>query len=162
MNGFESSESSRNVRVLDQVRVANPCPMSWDKMVGDDKVRFCSECQRRVWNFFEMTDAEIVEVLRANPERLCAQITKTRDGTTVTKDHRPTQTQIRFSMLAMMIFATCLSPMVFFAPGLYRWLVPGKGSIPPKMQTNVMGRTGGVVVMPFDDYLVEPGSSDPE
>ncbi|MDP1560267.1 MAG: hypothetical protein Q8M16_02615, partial [Pirellulaceae bacterium] len=102
--------------------------MSWDKMVGDERVRFCGECQRQVWNFFEMTDAEIVEVMRVNPERLCAQITKTKDGTLVTKDHRPAERPFRFSMMAMMALATCLSPLIFVAPGLYRWLVPNQDS----------------------------------
>ncbi|MBL8853677.1 MAG: hypothetical protein JNK57_06870 [Planctomycetaceae bacterium] len=124
MNGFESSESSRNVRVLDQVCVANPCPMSWDKMVGDDKVRFCSECQRQVWNFFEMTDAEIVEVLRANPERLCAKVCKSREGRLVTKEPHAARRRLRFSILAMMVFATLLAPLTLFAPAFYRWLFP--------------------------------------
>ncbi len=98
--------------------------MSWDKMTGDNQVRFCEQCQRQVWNFFEMTEAEIVEVMRTNPERLCAQIKKTKDGILVTKDYRPAQKKFRFSMLAMMALATCLAPLMFVAPTIYRWLTP--------------------------------------
>lgn len=143
MNSSMLRSTTTTSRVLDQVSIQQQCPMSWDNMVGDDRVRFCGECQRQVWNFFEMTDLEIAEVMRANPERLCAQITKTREGTLVTKDHRPTQTQFRFSMLVMMAFATCLSPLMLVAPSIYRWLTPAaqpppQASIPTDAQMRAL------------------------
>ncbi len=122
----QSSTSDRlpKSRVLDQVMVPNPCPMSWDAMDGDDRVRLCSQCNRHVWNFFEMTDEEIWQVRRENPDRLCAKIMKTADGQLLTKDHRPTRPLFSFSMLSMMLVATCLSPFILLSPTLYRWLVP--------------------------------------
>ncbi len=128
--------------------------MSWDKMTGDNQVRFCEQCQRQVWNFFEMTEAEIVEVMRTNPERLCAQIKKTKDGILVTKDYRPAQKKFRFSMLAMMALATCLSPLIFVAPGLYRWLVPNHDSLLP---VHSMEREGGMVARSYFKHSESEG-----
>lgn len=164
MNSSMLRSTTTTPRVLDQVSIQQPCPMSWDKMIGDDRVRFCDQCQRQVWNFFEMTDAEIAEVVRSNPESLCAQITKTRDGTLVTKDYRPTQTQFRFSMLAMMALATCLAPLMLLAPSIYRWLTPAaqpppQASIPTDaqmralMKINVQQMGGRVFFSPTKDYL---------
>lgn len=138
MTTSEGDKLPSKRRILDQVTVLDPCPMSWDKMVGDDKVRFCGECQRKVWNFFEMTDAEVVEVMQANPERLCAQIKKTKSGQLLTKDYRPRLKNFRFSMLAMMIVATILSPLMFAAPRIYRWLLPQE--IEPPMTSDVSRR----------------------
>lgn len=147
MANSASANPSSKTRVLDQITVLDPCPMSWDKMVGDDKVRFCSECQRNVWNFFEMTDSEVVEVLRTNPGRLCAQIVKTRGGGLVTRSHRvrhERKATFRFSMLGMMIFATILSPLLLIAPGVYHWLVPQPTAVNVD-DDNLHHREGGIV-----------------
>ena len=36
---------------LQDIRIASPCPADWDKMVGDERVRHCSECNFNVYNF---------------------------------------------------------------------------------------------------------------
>ncbi len=133
MSQSHTSDQLPKSRVLDQVMVPNPCPMSWDAMDGDDRVRLCSQCNRHVWNFFEMTDREIRQVLRDHPERLCVKIVKTTDGKLLTKDHRPARPKFRFSMLSMMAVATCLSPLILYYPTLYRWLMPEPEPEPTKI-----------------------------
>ncbi|MBL8853678.1 MAG: hypothetical protein JNK57_06875 [Planctomycetaceae bacterium] len=102
--------------------VSHHCPMSWDQMGWDDRRRFCGECQRQVWNFHEMTEGEIAEIRRTNPERLCVQITDVKETT---------QTPFRFSILVMMIFVTILAPLVFFSPAFFRWCWPVEQPPPP-------------------------------
>jgi hypothetical protein len=71
---------------LDGIRIASPCPVSWDRMTGDDRVRHCDECQLSVYNIAELTRAE-AEALIANSEgRVCARIYRRADGTVITRD----------------------------------------------------------------------------
>lgn len=71
---------------LDRIRIASPCPVSWERMTGDDRVRSCDECDLHVYNLGEMTRAE-AEALIANTEsRLCARIYRRADGTVITRD----------------------------------------------------------------------------
>lgn len=48
--------------VLRDIRIASPCSADWDRMCGDDRVRFCPECQLNVYNFSAMTPAEVETV----------------------------------------------------------------------------------------------------
>jgi hypothetical protein len=46
--------------MLDQIKIASPCSADWDRMEGTDRVRFCGECKKNVFNLSAMTrrDAE--------------------------------------------------------------------------------------------------------
>jgi hypothetical protein len=49
---------SRNRVDLDRIAVASPCPMNWNDMIGDDRMRFCNQCNLNVYNISAMTKAE--------------------------------------------------------------------------------------------------------
>ncbi len=70
----------------DRAFVEIPCPTSWDKMTGNDSVRFCSQCSLNVYNIANMTDkeAEAVFAKGTNGERLCARLYRRPDGTVMT------------------------------------------------------------------------------
>jgi hypothetical protein len=55
-------------------------------MAGDDRVRHCAECNRNVYNFAELTRAEIDELVATSEGRLCARLYRRADGTMITKD----------------------------------------------------------------------------
>ena len=77
---------SRNGVDLDRIAVASPCPMSWNDMVGDDRARFCKQCNLNVYNISAMTRLE-AESFIANAEgRICARLYRRADGTILTKD----------------------------------------------------------------------------
>jgi hypothetical protein len=40
---------------VERLRVASPCPASWGTMRGDERTRFCEQCQRHVYNISAMT-----------------------------------------------------------------------------------------------------------
>src|SRR6516162_8887116 len=40
-----------------RLRVASPCPADWNAMQGDDRVRFCGQCEKNVYNLSAMTHA---------------------------------------------------------------------------------------------------------
>lgn len=73
--------------LLDLIVIDIPCTASWDEMVGDNRARFCSQCQLQVYDISEMTRHE-AETLIANHEgqRLCARFYRRPDGTVVTRD----------------------------------------------------------------------------
>ena len=71
---------------LDRLRIASPCPVGWEQMTGDDRVRSCEQCSLRVYNISAMTRTE-AEALIANTEgRICARLYRRSDGTIITKD----------------------------------------------------------------------------
>src|SRR3954447_18596568 len=71
---------------LDQLSIASPCPASWDEMRGDDKARFCSLCQKHVYNFAAMTPEEGLALIEEKEGEFCGRLPRRRDATLVTKD----------------------------------------------------------------------------
>ena len=58
---------ARRASLLEDVRVASPCNASWDAMKGDDRVRFCGECQKNVYNLSAMTRLRSIRRQRTTP-----------------------------------------------------------------------------------------------
>ena len=103
---------------LDGIRVASPCPISWEQMTGDNRVRFCSECQLNVYNFAELTQTEAGELLRTSEGRVCGRLYRRADGTLITKDCPVGLRAVRrrARRMAGAVFATVIS-MVSVALG---------------------------------------------
>jgi hypothetical protein len=71
---------------LANVRIAAPCPASWENMAGDDRVRHCALCDLNVYNFAELTRDEIRELLARTGGRVCGRLYRRADGTLLTRD----------------------------------------------------------------------------
>lgn len=71
--------------VLANVRIASPCPVRWSDMRGDEKRRFCGQCQQHVHKLSEMKTSEAVALLRST-KPTCVRVFYRRDGTVMTKD----------------------------------------------------------------------------
>ena len=71
---------------LDNIQVAAPCPMSWEKMTGDERVRCCQECKLNVYNLSDMTRAEAERLIASREGRLCVRFYRRADGTILTRD----------------------------------------------------------------------------
>ena len=69
-----------------QLRVASPCRAPWENMDGDDRVRFCRECNRNVYNLSAMTEPEARRVVAEREGRLCVRFYQRTDGTVLTSD----------------------------------------------------------------------------
>lgn len=77
---------SRSRIDLDRIAVASPCLVAWDDMTGNDRVRFCNQCNLNVYNISAMTKPE-AESFIANAEgRICAKFYRRADGTVLTQD----------------------------------------------------------------------------
>jgi phage FluMu protein Com len=77
---------SRDRIDLDRIAVASPCPMSWNDMVGDDRVRFCNQCNLNVYNISTMTKPEAESFIANTEGRICAKLYRRADGSILTQD----------------------------------------------------------------------------
>src|SRR5205814_7912138 len=74
---------------LDVIRIANPCPVSWDSMNGDARTRFCAHCQRDVHDLTTMTQAEANDLICASAGELCVRFARTPEGKVMTLEYAP-------------------------------------------------------------------------
>lgn len=81
-------EAKRKARlpVLDNIRVATPCSVSWDGMTGDERVRACGDCNKRVYNLSNLTREEAEALIVEKEGKLCVRYYQRHDGTILLKD----------------------------------------------------------------------------
>jgi hypothetical protein len=79
-------EKRRVLPRLDDVSIAAPCPASWDRMVGDEHVRFCGQCEKNVYNLSSLPREEAEALLQAKEGKMCVRLFKREDGTVLTND----------------------------------------------------------------------------
>lgn len=53
------------------VRIASPCAVEWDSMIGNDRVRFCEHCQLSVHNVDRASRKQIKRLVARSKGRLC-------------------------------------------------------------------------------------------
>ena len=71
---------------LSHVRIAAPCRADWERMRGNERVRFCGECSMNVYNLSNMLKKD-AEALILNAEgRLCVRYYQRADGTILTNN----------------------------------------------------------------------------
>ena len=73
-------------RLLDEIRIASPCPMRWSQLEGDARVRFCGQCRKNVYNLSEMDPDEAELLIRRSEGPICGRIYRRRDGTVIAGD----------------------------------------------------------------------------
>ncbi|SRR5579871_1656291 len=72
---------------LSNIHIASPCPADWEKMVGDERVRHCAECNLNVYNLSAMTERQVLELIEDNRgKRICTRFYRRADGTILTQD----------------------------------------------------------------------------
>jgi hypothetical protein len=107
--------------------IRTPCPMDWDLMRGDDRVRFCERCGKDVYNLTMMSPdaaASFLPVVREKGERRCVRLDQRPDGTLTTSPCRPAsregarpwQFTIRAIMAVIAGWAALLSLAKWFWP----------------------------------------------
>ncbi len=105
---------------LDDIRIATPCPASWDAMKGDDQVRFCQTCEKNAFNISLMTRQEAEALILAKEGHLCVRLARRADGTIITDDcpvgtiaprfvHQPWQTVRYFAAVALAVLVAVVT-----------------------------------------------------
>ena len=57
------------------ITILKPCSQLWENLTPDDQGRFCSTCQKIIFDFTQMSDQEIVDYLKVHPCKVCGKIT---------------------------------------------------------------------------------------
>jgi len=78
--------TAKHSSILDSLRLATPCTKDWDKMDGDERVRFCGGCEKNVYNISDMTRREANALLQEHGLTKCMRICRRHDGTVITDD----------------------------------------------------------------------------
>ena len=102
---------------LSNIRIASPCPADWEKMVGDECVRHCSECNLNVYNLSAMAERQVQELIAGSRgKRLCARFYRRADGTVLTRDCPWSLRSLkrRASRIAAVIMAALMSIGIAF------------------------------------------------
>ncbi len=69
---------------LSHVRVAAPCRADWERMRGNERVRFCDQCSMNVYNLTNMTRKDAEALITSTEGRLCVRYYNRADGTILT------------------------------------------------------------------------------
>jgi hypothetical protein len=99
---------------LSRVKVASPCTADWESMLGNERQRFCGQCQLNVYNLSGMSKREAENLISHAEGRLCVRFYRRADGTILTKDCPVGLRALkrRFTRLRNAVVSTALS---FFA-----------------------------------------------
>jgi len=71
---------------INSLKVASPCPMSWDQMKGDDRSRHCNLCELNVHNIAGLSTREVEDLVTTSEGRLCVRLFRRADGSVITQD----------------------------------------------------------------------------
>lgn len=96
---------------IDRLRIATPCPVGWEQMTGNDRVRFCDHCQLNVYNISALSKLEAETLIASTERRICARLFRRADGTILTKDCPVglRALRLRVSKKAAAVFAAVIS-----------------------------------------------------
>ena len=126
---------ARFTHPLEHVRVAAPCRASWARMAGNDRVRFCDQCNLHVYNLSAMTQRDAERLVMSTEGRLCVRFYRRADGTILTQNC-PQGLRALKQRVSRMVSATLTAALSFCASmSLYSWVGVREEPIPAAMQT---------------------------
>jgi hypothetical protein len=83
---LEGRAARRALPLLESIQIASPCTAKWDEMIGDERARFCTHCQKDVFNLSAMPRDEAESFMRERTADVCVRLYKRFDGTVLTTD----------------------------------------------------------------------------
>jgi hypothetical protein len=83
---LQSGGWKKALPLLENLQIASPCSANWDEMAGDDRVRFCGQCEKNVHNLSAMPRAEAEALLVAKEGEICVRLYRRADGTVISAD----------------------------------------------------------------------------
>lgn len=117
------------------MKVASPCSKDWEKMHGNDRVRFCDHCAKDVRNLSAVTRKEAVRLVRASGGGLCVRYVKDpRTGRPLFADHLISITRRSPGIAAGVMSASLALSTAAFAQN---------GSLPPTQETTTVTQPSG-------------------
>jgi hypothetical protein len=143
--------------LLGQMTIPTPCTANWQEMEGDKRSRFCRDCGKTVFDLKEMSEVEVVSLLRECEDDFCGRITRRKDGKVVT---RPTLGPFRFtirSMLALVAYvATLLGFLRFSTQSVIAGGIRRIPTVAPSTPTTTQAGDAGVTCEDFSSVQNGP------
>jgi hypothetical protein len=99
--------------LLARMHNAAPCAVPWASLDGDERVRFCGQCKKNVYNISEMSEREAGDLIREKEGQLCARFYRRSDGTIMTENCPVGLRRIR--NLIRTVALAVLTPLVWIA-----------------------------------------------
>src|SRR5689334_17595686 len=62
--------------LIQQLRIAGPCEVDWDSMIGNDRVRFCEHCRLSVHHVDSLNRKQLRRLIARSHGRLCVNYTQ--------------------------------------------------------------------------------------
>ena len=69
-----------------KLSIKSPCPKIWGELVGDDTKRFCSQCEKHVYNGESLTRVEVKDLVREGQGNTCMRLITDEAGSILYKD----------------------------------------------------------------------------
>lgn len=83
---FRSIMKSFEIRSLNDLQIANPCPADWNEMTGDEQVRHCKLCEKNVYNLSNIPEQDALNIIKEHNGNLCGRLYLRKDGTVIVND----------------------------------------------------------------------------
>ena len=133
---------------LDNVRVAAPCSADWEQMIGNERARFCGQCNLNVYNLSSMTKSEAESFISRNEGSVCVRFYRRRDGSIITENCPVGLRAIRrrMSYLARAVASAVLS--FFTGLGVYEVFFGTSALDNPWRQEVTVGMVATPLVIP--------------
>ena len=74
---------------LERIEIALPCNADWDEMTGSEQIRYCTECDKYVYNLSAMTRREAEELVATRRSQMCTRMIRDLNGRAITLDSLP-------------------------------------------------------------------------
>jgi len=91
---------------IQQLRIASPCSVDWDAMIGNNRVRFCEHCRLSVHHVDSLTRKQLRRLIARSNGRVCVNYTRSQTQPTLPILHKIGR---RTSALAAGAFSASLS-----------------------------------------------------
>ncbi|MBK7817612.1 MAG: carboxypeptidase regulatory-like domain-containing protein [Sphingobacteriaceae bacterium] len=67
-----------------KINIAEPCHENWEKMLDEERGKFCLSCQKQVVDFSRMSNEEIINYFNVNEgKKICGRIAKHQHNTPI-------------------------------------------------------------------------------
>ena len=113
------------VTPLEVLEVAEPCPVDWEALGGDERRRFCPRCGFDVHNLSAMTREEASRLIEERTGRLCIRFARMSGGRIETLDYSderpPDPRRRRFLVALTSLGALAAAAGTFFGVGNRRF-----------------------------------------
>jgi hypothetical protein len=142
------------VTSLELLEVADPCPIDWDALGGDERRRFCARCGLDVYNLSSMTREDASRLVEERTGRLCVRFARTPGGRVETLDYsdeRPRDLRRRRFLIALASLGGLAAAAANFF-GVRNSMVPGRtvivGDLPLRPTTGPTTFPAGAATNP--------------